>query len=116
MSKFCPLTKTFKLHSEIFKFVFAHARHSPHVCATSDRNHCFEVNFDVEIMEFWMFTFKFSFELAKMRSNVPNLIQNTVAHAELKFQLFLKSKKFLSENFDCGWLYLAEYTSDLDEK
>ena len=111
-----PLTNTFKFHSEIFKFMFAHTRHSPHACATSDRIHCYEVNFDVELMEFWASTFKISSELAKMRSKVPNLIQNTVAHAELKFQFLLKSKKFLSENFIFGWSYMAEYTSDLDEK
>mgnify|MGYP004279801765 CR=1 FL=1 len=95
--------------------MFAHTRHYPHACATSDRNHCYEVNFDVELMEFWASTFKFSSELAKMRSKMPNLIQNTVALAELKFQLLLKSKKLLSENCIFGWPFMTEYTSDVDE-
>ena len=67
-------------------------------------------------MEFWASTFKFSSDLAEMQSKVPNLIQNTVEHVELKFQLLLKSKKFLSGNFIFGWPDVTEYLLDLDEK
>ena len=51
-----------------------------------------------------------------MQSKEQNLIRNTVAHAESKFQMLLKSKKVLSGNFICGWKYMTEYLSDLDEK
>ena len=51
-----------------------------------------------------------------MRSKVPNLIQNTVAHVESKIQILLNSKKFLSGNFIFGWSYMTEYLSNLDEK
>ena len=73
-------------------------------------------DYEAKNFEILVLTFKITPEQAKMPSKEPNLIRNSVVHADWILQISCKMKKFLRRNFIFSWRYIQEYVSDLDEK